>query len=181
MYHIAVCGNDRIFISYIKKILNQGKDNKQFQFTIYECCSEEDLVNDLAGIGQLDILILAEEQKRMKREYIIGHYRNSAIKVNVKNILYIENAKRGSRITVCANCPEAKFDGPILVDDKLDALSTKFSELVFAHCSYIINVNHIEKIENNEVYLDNGECLTVSRTYRKTVWEKFIKSHKDKY
>lgn len=28
MYHIAICDDDKVFISYIKKILNQAKGNK---------------------------------------------------------------------------------------------------------------------------------------------------------
>ena len=125
--------------------------------------------------------ILAEVEKRLKEEYIVGHYRNNVIKVNIHNILYIENAKRGSKIIVCSNCNEAKFEGLILVNDKLEVLSDKFQELVFAHSSYIININHIEKIVGNEVYLDNGECLSVSRTYQKSFRESFTKSIAEKY
>ena len=103
------------------------------------------------------------------------------IKVNIHNILYIENAKRGSKITVCSDCDEAKFEGMIVVYDKLETLSAKFYELVFAHSSYIININHIEKIVGNEVYLDNGECFSVSRTYQKSFRETFTKSIAEKY
>lgn len=245
MYHVAICDDDKVFISYIKKILNQAKDNNQNQFKIYEFCSGEDLIRSLDVSMHLDLLILdmelggidgdetarlfrmkfkdavlvfcsgvrtptvnsfkvtpyryllksysdvqfiselkeilAEVEKRLKEEYIVGHYRNNVIKVNIHNILYIENAKRGSKIIVCSNCDEAKFEGQILVDDKLEMLSDKFHELVFAHSSYIININHIEKIVGNEVYLDNGECLSVSRTYQKSFRESFTKSIADKY
>ena len=74
-----------------------------------------------------------------------------------------------------------QFEGLILVNDKLEVLSDKFQELVFAHSSYIININHIEKIVGNEVYLDNGECLSVSRTYQKSFRESFTKSIAEKY
>ena len=111
--------------------------------------------------------ILEEVEKKSKEEYIVEHYRNNVIRVNIKNILYIENAKRGSKITVCSDCDEAKFDGQILVDDKLETLSVKFYELAFAHSSYIINISHVEKILGNEVYLDSGECLSISRPYQK--------------
>lgn len=245
MYHVAICDDDKVFISYIKKILSQAKGNNQNQFKIYEFCSGEDLIRSLDASIHLDLLILdmelggidgdetarlfrmkskdavlvfcsgvrtptvnsfkvtpyryllksysdvqfiselkeilAEVEKRLKEEYIVGHYRNNVIKVNIHNILYIENAKRGSKIIVCSNCDEAKFEGQILVDDKLEMLSDKFHELVFAHSSYIININHIEKIVGNEVYLDNGECLSVSRTYQKSFRESFTKSIADKY
>ena len=98
-----------------------------------------------------------------------------------KVYLYAENAKRGSKITVCSYCEAAKFEGLILVYDKLEALSNKFYELAFAHSSYIINISHVEKIVGNQVYLDNGECLSVSRTYQKAFRNIFTKNIAEKY
>lgn len=125
--------------------------------------------------------ILKEVEKKAKQEFIVGHYRNNVIRVNVNNILYIENAKRGSKVTVCGDCEEAKFEGKILLDDKLEVLSQRYYSLCFAHSSYIININHIDKIVNNEAYLDNGECLSVSRTYQKALRKHFTRSIADKY
>lgn len=95
--------------------------------------------------------------------------------------MYVENAKRGSKIIVCSDCEAAKFEGQILVDDKLEVLVTKYSKLAFAHSSYIINIGHIRKIIGNEVYLDNDECLSVSRTYQKEFRQIFTKSIAEKY
>lgn len=121
--------------------------------------------------------ILNEVRKKIgsQKKYIIGHYRNNVIKVNIQNILYIENAKRGSKVTVCKDCIEAEFNAPILVDEKLEILTEKYSELVFAHRSYIINMAHIEKIVHNLTFLDNGEQLSISRTYQKHIREQFTK------
>lgn len=125
--------------------------------------------------------IFEEVEKRAYKQYIIGHYRSNIIKVNVRNILYIENAKRGSRIIVCKDSEESKFEGQILVDDKLETIAEKFSDLVWAHSSYIININHIDKIINNEACLDSGESLSVSRPYQKNLRITFTKSIADKY
>lgn len=95
--------------------------------------------------------------------------------------MYAENTKRGSKITVCPDCEAAKFEGQILVDDKLEELAAKHYALAFAHGSYIININHIEKIVGNVVYLDNDECLSVSRTYQKEFRRIFTKSIAGKY
>ena len=245
MCHVAICDDDKVFISYIKKVLSQARGNKKDSFSIYEFCSGEELVRSFDSGIQIDLLILdmelggmdgdetaglfrnkfkesvlvfcsgvrapsvksfkvtpyryllksysdvqfvsemkeilTEVEKKAKKEYIVGHYRNNVIRVNIHNILYIENAKRGSRIIVCPDCDEAKFDGQILVDDKLEVLMDKFSNFFFAHSSYIININHVEKILGNEVYLDSGECLSISRTYQKEFREAFTKSIADKY
>lgn len=125
--------------------------------------------------------IFAEVEKRTYKQYIIGHYRSNVIKVSVRNILYIENAKRGSRIIVCKDSEESKFEGQILVDDKLETIAEKFSDLVWAHNSYIININHIDKIIDHEAYLDSGESLTISRPYQKNFRIIFTKSIADKY
>ena len=245
MYHVVICDDDKVFISYIRKILDQAKGTNEYQFNIYEFCSGEDLVSSLDTSIHIDLLILdmevggidgdeaarrfrmkfkdsvlvfcsgvraptvksfrvtpyryllksysdrqfvcemkeilTELEKKSKEEYIVGHYRNNMIKVNIHDVLYAENAKRGSKITVCSYCEAAKFEGLILVDDKLEALSNKFYELAFAHSSYIINISHVEKIVGNQVYLDNGECLSVSRTYQKAFRNIFTKNIAEKY
>lgn len=245
MYHIAICDDDKVFISYIKNIINQVMGNKSYSCNYYEYTSGESLINALNESVQYDLLILdmelggmdgdktarlfrekyketllvfcsgvrapsvksfkatpfryllksypdmkmkcevkeifSEVEKRSDKKYIMGHYRSNVIKVNVQNILYVENAKRGSRIVVCKDSEEAKFEGSILVDDKLETLTEKFSELALAHSSYAININHIEKIIDNEAYLDSGESLSVSRTYQKDFRTIFTKSIADKY
>ena len=122
-----------------------------------------------------EILNEVRKKSKFQKKYIMGHYRNNVIKVDIRNILYIENAKRGSKVTVCKDCIEAEFNAPILVDEKLEMLTEKYSELIFAHRSYIINIIHIEKIVHNLVFLDNGEQLSVSRTYQKYIREQFTK------
>lgn len=245
MYHIAICDDDKVFISYMENIIIQALGSRSSQCTYYEYTSGESLINELRENVQYDLLILdmelggmdgdetarlfrekcketllvfcsgvrapsvksfkatpfryllksysdkkmkceikeifSEVEKRSDKKYMIGHYRSNVIKVNVQNILYVENAKRGSRVVVCKDSEEAKFDGLILVDDKLEILTEKFSELVLAHSSYAININHIEKIIDNEAYLDSGERLSISRTYQKDFRTLFTKSIADKY
>lgn len=125
--------------------------------------------------------ILEEVFLRSKTEYLFGHYRGNYIKIRIKDILYVENAKRGSCITLSGSCENMKTGSKILVDDKLSIIVQKHDELVFAHNSYLVNINHVERIENNEIYMDNGECLTVSRAYRKSFRIAFTKSIAKKY
>lgn len=245
MYHVAICDDDKIFVSYIKNIIKKANRNKYLQCEFFEFTSGEELLSTISETVYYDLLILdmqlggidgdetarlfrekfketvlvfcsgirapsvksfkatpfryllksysdmqmiceikdifEEVEKRTHKKYIIGHYRSNIIKVCVQNILYIENAKRGSRIIVCKDSEESKFEGQILVDDKLYTLAEKFSELVWAHSSYIININHVDKIINNEVHLDSGESLPVSRPYQKNLRIIFTKSIADKY
>lgn len=61
MYHVAICDDDKVFISYIRKILIQAKGTNQYQFSIYEFYSGEELVNGLDTNMHLDLLILDME------------------------------------------------------------------------------------------------------------------------
>lgn len=245
MYHVAICDNDKMFVSYLKKIIRQARGENAYQLRIYEFYSGEALINSLDSNVNYDLLILdmelggidgdetarlfrmklknavlvfcsgvhaptvisfkatpfryllksysdvefisemkeilAEVARNTKESYIIGHYRTSLIKVKTRNIVLIENAKRGSEIIVCKNCEEAKFNGKILVDDKLSQIAKKYPEFVYAHRSYIINITHIAKIAGSGVYLNNGEFLSISRPYQKNFREIFTKSIADKY
>lgn len=125
--------------------------------------------------------ILDEVGRNLKESYVIGHYRNSAIRVKIRNILYIENAKRGSRIVVSDNSEEAGFEGVLLLDEKLRELAERFEELEFAHNSYIVNIDHVEYVAGNELLLDSGEHLSISRAYQKSFREIFTKHIANKY
>lgn len=245
MYHVAVCDDDKVFISYIKQIIRKVADIEKCQLKIYEFYSGEELVQNLKRNIRYDLLILdmqlggmdgnetarhfrgkypdvvlafcsgvcsptvesfkatpyryllksyseekfieemqeifAEVGRKAKEPYIIGHYRNKAMKVKIKNIMYIENAKRGSRVIVSENCEEAEFLGQILIHEKLAEVSEKFAEFVFAHRSYIVNIDHVDMIKDNELFLDSGEQLSISRTYHKAFREAFVNNIGDKY
>lgn len=245
MYHVAICDDDKEFISYIKRIIKQANSRSEFEINFYEYTSGEALLQNIEGYIQYDLLILdmqlggidgdetarifrkkypyavlvfcsgvrppsvksfkatpfrylmksysdkrficemqeilGEVEKNLQDSYVVGHYRNTALRVKLRNVLYIENAKRGSRVIVSPKSDEAKFEGLILVDEKLQELSGKFAELVFAHNSYIVNMNHVEYVNGNELILDDGETLSISRTYQKKFREAFTKSIANKY
>ncbi len=127
--------------------------------------------------------VLDEVERRLEEPSAIGHYRHASVKVKLKNILYMENAKRGSRIIVRPDCKEAEFEDKILIDRKIDELAEEFKEFGFAvpHNSYLVNMNHIEVMNSNDFLLDNGEIISISRAYQKTFKEAFAKYVANKY
>lgn len=112
--------------------------------------------------------ILQEVERVCQEPFLFRHYRHNLVKVKVKNILYIENAKRGSKIVIHPKSDDA-WDGELLlIDDKLSELEGFLdNDFAFPHSSYIVNLNYVKKLGKNEVYLDNGEILSVSRKYHK--------------
>lgn len=44
------------------------------------------------------------------------------------------------------------------------------SELfVSPHKSFLVNLNHISSIEKNEIFLDDGEMIPISRAFKKAL------------
>lgn len=125
--------------------------------------------------------ILREMMHKTKDHYILGHYKRKLLKVSTRDVLYIENAKRGSRIVVIPTSKLAMVKHPIYINQKLSEIEDRYEEFCFAHSSYIINVNHVDSVKSGGILLDNGEYLSVSRTYYKTFREQFARSVIDKW
>lgn len=128
--------------------------------------------------------VLAEVRKRAGYiKYIEGHYRSVSMKISISNILYIEKAKRGSRIYVHEDLKEAASGEIILSDYRLNKLYEMLQNVGFeyAHSSYMVNFAYIEKISGCELYMQNKKILTMSRTYMRGFKSKYIKWISDKY
>lgn len=231
MYDIAICDDDKTFISYLSRLLEEIADGHTYQIKIHAFMSGEELMmsdvraEDYALLF-LDIqmpgmdgnqtakmfrvlnrdavlvfcsgacsptvrsfeatpfrylmksdsdadfrdqmkIILEEMVRRFQKKYVVGHYQGSLVKVEIKNILYIENAKRGSRIVTDHEFPAREELPPILVDEKLRELVGHYDDFVYLHSSYIVNMQHIRCVGKNTVKMCNGEELTVSRKYAK--------------
>lgn len=246
MIHIAICDDDKNYISLMKKIIiASGADSQTTFFTEYT--SGKELIFDLETRKECDLLILdmqlgdmdgddiakkfremypyailvfcsgvqlptvksfkatpfryllklysddemIEEMKEIIKEvvkskedtFLVGHYRNSSIKVKISNIMYITNAKRGSRIFVTPECEEYGFDKQILVDEKLAELQKKYQKygFEFASVSYIVNMCYVKQIVSNELILFTNERLSITRRYYKEFRGKFTKNLAGKY
>lgn len=246
MIHLAICDDDKKFISYIKGIIiASGADSKSIYFDEYS--SGEEMIFGLESRKECDLLILdmqlgdmdgddiakkfrekypyavlvfcsgvqlptvksfkatpfryllksyndnemIEEMREILKEvdrkneeaFIVGHYRYNSIKVQIKNIMYITNTKRGSRIFVTPECNESEFEEQILVDAKLSELYEQYEKygFEFASVSYIVNMRYVKQIVSGELVLYNNERLSITRNYYKKFREKFTKNLARKY
>lgn len=246
MICIAICDDDKKFISYIKRIIiTSGADPQTTHFTEYT--SGKEFVFELESRKECDLLILdmqlgdmdgddiakrfrqlypyailvfcsgvqlptvksfkvtpfryllksysdnemieemkeiIEEVERNKDEaFLVGHYRYSSIKVKIKNIMYITNTKRGSRVFVTPECEEYAFEEQILIDEKLEELQKKYKKygFEFTSVSYIVNMRYVKQIVSKEVVLYTNERLSISRKYYNKFREKFTKNLARKY
>ncbi len=153
---------------------------KSFKTTPYryllKSYSKKEMMEELSEV-------IDEVVKKNNERFIVGHYRYDLIKVNVNNIMYITNKKRGSRIFVTPDCEEARFSDPILVNEKLAVLQKRLEEegFEFISVSYIVNMRYVKQLVANEVVFFSGEKLNIARSCYKKFRERFTKYLAKKY
>lgn len=127
--------------------------------------------------------ILDEVEKNSNEPFVMAHYRKTTLMVKIKNILYIENAKRGGRIVVCPKCEESKYEEKLLVDKKPEQLLAELGHFGFAlaQSTYLVNMDHIELLHAEDFQFDNGEVMKIARAYQKSFRDAFIKRFTNKY
>ena len=96
--------------------------------------------------------------------YLVHHFRPSHL-LKIRNILYIENAKRGGRIVVTSECKEADFEEKLLINQKPKQLLEKLKPYGFAmaQSTCLVNMNHIEVLHTTDFKFDTGEIMKISR------------------
>lgn len=91
------------------------------------------------------------------------HKGQKTIRISQKDILYIE-AISPKLLVHCLN-DIIEVQGSL---SDLDYLSERFLRI---HQSFLVNVSHVARIQVSSVKLFNGEELTVSRSFRKSIRE----------
>lgn len=114
--------------------------------------------------------------KNKKLGTLVVNVQHELLKVNVINILYIAKSRRGSSIVhfideKTGTLIEGMFDEPL--DVVYDALSKVGFE--YAHSSYLVNYNHVEKMNPTEVILDGNVILNVARSKSEKFRRGFLK------
>lgn len=98
---------------------------------------------------------------------IVGNYYCNIVKLNPRDILYIENSKRGSMIHICEEKIEYEFEKKLTTRYKLAELYEKLNKYGFeyGHNSYLINLKYVSKmLSKGEVKLLDGTILSISRS-----------------
>lgn len=104
---------------------------------------------------------------RLKEEYFTFKTNGVSDNIKVKSIYYF--CSEGRKVLLVANDMKIEFYA------KLDEIekSLESNNFVRAHQSYLINMAYIKYIIGNNVVLDNGENIPISRTRMKSIRETF--------
>ena len=89
-------------------------------------------------------------------------------RIDLKDIWYIEAAKHHSLIKVDKEVVEVKTSFNEL--EELDCMRL----LLKIHRSYYVNMQYVSKLEKNQLQLDDGQYLPISRRLMKNVMQAFI-------
>lgn len=119
---------------------------------------------------------IVEKVKSMDREpYIYGSYQYCDIKLKPSEILYIAASKRGSDIYICPNLNRSGVEKYTRSKEKVKELYTLLKNygFVYAHNSYIVNLNYITKKTTSELELIDGTTLTIARSKEKDLRKAF--------
>lgn len=123
------------------------------------------------------------------------------MKVNIRDILYVTNHNRGSKVVVrgLSNRESWKhFDWEkhkrwakecdngvvhIYSNEKLEEWYKQLKEKGFeySHCSYIVNMFAIDIVQSDDVILEDGETISISKTRRGQFHKRLTEVYGKKY
>lgn len=102
------------------------------------------------------------------KQHFVFNFRKNQFIVSYDDILYI--AKKGRQAMIYT--PFDSYKTNMTTEELWKQLDHRvFSHI---HVSYIINLQHIQAIQGNEVVLDDGEHFIVSRSHKKELKEKHL-------
>ncbi len=104
---------------------------------------------------------------------IILPYRDGSVITSSNNVIYLEAFGKKTQVTL-------KSGEKITCAIGLSAVSEKLGQgFVFCHRSYIVNLGFISSISGNEITMDNGEKIPISRRRYDSINRAFIDFYKE--
>jgi len=111
-------------------------------------------------------------------------FRNGNLaRINLNHIVCISLLKRGCEINILAEAFEKYKCEKIYCEKPLNEVYEQIQDdrFVYAHNSYIINIEHIMKTTKTEVFLSNDITLTIARSKGKFLRKRMIEYFGNKY
>lgn len=133
-------------MGYIIKPVNQSKLERTFGKAIVQ-------IDALKNIKPFSSLIITEE--------------NTKKKINQADILYIERQQSKSIIFTASNIYRV-YETISSLYNRLEATFLRINQHT------IVNMNEIDKIKHNSVYLKSGLTIPIGKTFRKIVLESYL-------
>ena len=130
--------------------------------------TEERMKKEMDAIGK-------QMKQNYLSSYVVGKKDNSYVKVKLKDIWYIELARRKSVYHCNLDKNEEMYTSAVKLEELYERL--KDSDFVYAHNSYLVNLQHVAMAGRKELELDNGMKLTVARSKAKEFQRLFVNKY----
>ena len=179
MLELAICDDDIILCNWLEqKLLHYGKANDcQISIEIYY--SAEQLLNRLEeeSYDMLFLDICLEHENGIDigteiRKKIFEYTDTKGIhKISYDKILYFYSL--GKRVHIVTSEKEYEYRGKL--KDVADVTEEYF---LLIHKSYLINMEHVEHYEYDNVVMKDKTRLSISKANRKKVRERLLQTEK---
>lgn len=115
--------------------------------------------------------VFHEIEKKHRNKDFITMKEGHPIRIRIKDIVYVEGTKRGSTLFLAREkTDKERF---LQIREGIDDLYVEHAELYRIHKSYLINSDHIMVFNKDNVILDDGTELSVSRPYQEGLIKRF--------
>ena len=147
-----------IFVTGCEEYIEMGYDVQAAQFLI------KPIVWD-----KLRTAILRDCRKRYGQKNMVLQKGRKLLKLPLEDVLYAEaDGKHGVRIVFAGGMESFPVSLAQLEEQ------TEEKQFIRCHNSYLVNLRHIRRLNNQNLILDNGQELPISRTYLKQCQEMLI-------
>lgn len=120
---------------------------------------------------EFEIVFNKAYDKMISNNKFFSYFYNKKIyKIRLKNIIYFES--RGRIINIVTAQGKEEYYGKL--DDVEEKLKLEKIQFLRIHKSYMINIEHAEKISYDKVLLKNGEELRISEERQKMIQKQYL-------
>lgn len=146
-----------LFVTGYDEYMEQGYEVQAVQFLVKPLIFEK-----------LRAALLRDWRQKHRPNTLVLQKGRQSLQMPIPDILYAEaDGKHGARMILQDG--EERFPASLA-----EVEQASFGQMVRCHKSYLVNLNHVRKIDRQTCVLDNGQKLPISRKYLKLCQEKMV-------
>jgi len=127
---------------------------------------------------------LLQEMRRVAgKKHLEASADGKAFFIDIDEILYLEKLKRGTGVIVSEQSVLYQQEQRLCIRENLKELEETLCEEGFVkpHSSYLVNMRRIKAVDNQEIVLENGERMSITRSCKETFHKVFSEYFGKKY
>jgi len=132
---------------------------------------------------EINVREVLEKMISSPQKYLLTFRNGNSFRINLNHIVCISLLKRGCEIYIPPEAFKKYRCEKIYCEESLKQIYELIQDdrFIYAHNSYIINIEHIIKATRTEVILSNNIILTIARSKEKLLRKRMIEYFGNKY